>query len=362
MKHLSIIFICCINSALAYGQFFSSAQVVVGKDAVVSVNSEMVNNGQLTSEGNLHLRKGLLNQGELSLNGKVVFDGQGNQFLESTSLVKANILVLAQQGKVTMRTPITIEKSLVLQTGIIEANDNNAVTISDNASVIGASDVSHIKGYVHKSGDDAFEFPIGDGSTLHLFSISKPQGFDEIKVGYINQRPDRLTSKLSADIGEISGESYWEVKGLQGKNTLNVSIKSNEVNHKLLQLRDQQWNLTAGNYSESTLSAQAILSGTTYFTVGTQMETLSEKADVSVYPNPSLGSFEVKLKGFLAEENIRIDISDLNGRILSTQSGKVKTLANKYNFGQETTNGNYILRVLRTEKEESFQQNVLINR
>lgn len=362
MKHLSILTLCCISSTMSYGQFFSSAQVFVSKDAVVSVNSEMVNNGQLISEGNIHLRKGLLNQGELSLDGQVVIDGQGTQFIESASPIKFNTFVVAQQGKVSIRTPMTIGNSLVFRTGIIEANENNVVNIADNGFVTGASDLSHVKGYVQKSGDDAFDFPTGDGSTLHLFSISKPQGYDEIKVGYVNQSPERLTSKLSADISELSGNSYWAVQGSQATNPLNVSINSNEVNHKLLQLRDQQWNLTNGNYSTSTLTAQTSLSGMNYFTVGTQKEILAEKADVSVYPNPSIGSFEIRLKGFSAEENVSIDISDLNGRILSTQTGKVKTLINKYNLGQEASNGNYILRVLRTEKNESFQQNLLINK
>ena len=362
MKRLLLVLIGSSCAVLSQAQFVSNAQIYIGSEALVSVNAEVTNTGTLASEGSLHLRKGLNNQGQLSLNGRVILDGEGTQLIQSATPIKTGTLILAQQGKIALRAPMSIEKQLTFGKGIIETMESNPIEIADNANVVGASDQSHVKGYIRKIGDDAFEFPVGDGSQLHAFAVSKPLTNDEIQVGFVNQNPIRLTSNRATDIEELTGNNYWAVQGARATNPLQVSIASSEAAHQLLQLRDQQWNLTPSTYANNTVSAQTVLTGATYFTVGTQLAASAEKAEISVYPNPSEGAFEVRLKGFSAEENISVDIADLSGRIIATQSGKVKSLNNKYNLSQEAANGSYILRVSRPVKNQTLQQNLLINK
>ncbi len=360
MKKPLLILLGSICTLTGHTQFFSSAEVYIGSGAVVAVNTEVINQGDMRSEGTLHLRKGLNNQGQMSLTGQMVLDGDGNQLLQSDNHVSIGSLFLSQAGRVSLQAPFTIQNQLRFGKGIIENTELFPLELADNAQTSGASNRSHVKGYVQKSGDDAFDFPVGDGNELHAFTISKPAGNDKISVGFVAQNPLRLSNKRADEVAEVTGSSYWAVQGMNSQNTLQVSVTSEQANNQILQLRDNQWNVAASNVENNRVSAQTILSGASYFTIGTQIAELSEKAEVSVYPNPSNGSFDVRLKGFTANENISLDITDLNGRSLVKQEGKVKDFTSKYNIGEKTPNGSYFLRVLRTDKNQSFIQNLLI--
>lgn len=350
----------CAN--VGHAQFFSSAEVFIGSGAVVSVNSEVINQGNLKSEGTLHLRKGMANQGQMALNGDVVLDGEGTQLLQSMNSISVGSLLLSQSGRINLQAPLIVKNQLSFGKGIIENSEMFPLEIADNAQITGASNRSHVKGFVQKSGDDAFNFPVGDGSELHSFAISKPANMDKILVGFVSQSPRRLSNKQADEVAEVTGSSYWAVQNSNNSTNLQVSVAAEQNNNHILQLRDNQWNIATSSVENSVVSAQTVLSGASYFTIGTQITESAEKAEVSVYPNPSNGSFDVRLKGFAANENISVDVIDLNGRSLVKQEGKVKDFTTKYSLGDKTTNGSYFLRVLRTEKNQSFIQNLLITK
>ncbi|WP_428658463.1 T9SS type A sorting domain-containing protein [Runella sp.] len=362
MKKQLLILSGIICAHAGHAQFFSSAEVYIGSGAVVAINSEVINHGSLKSEGTLHLRKGMANQGEMALNGQVVLDGEGTQLLQSKNAINVGSLLLSQAGKVNLQAPLIVQNQLSFGKGIIENNEMFPLGLADNAQITGASNRSHVKGFVQKSGDDAFSFPVGDGSELHSFAISKPTTSDNILVGFVAQSPRRLSTKQADEVEEITGGTYWSVQNSNNYSNLQVSVAAEQANSQILQLRDNQWNITAGSVENSVVSGQAVLTGASYFTVGTQIAEVSEKAEVSVYPNPSNGAFDIRLKGFAPNENISVDITDLNGRSLVRQEGKVKDFTTKYSLGDRATNGSYFLRVLRTEKNQSFIQNLLITK
>ncbi|MEI7581032.1 T9SS type A sorting domain-containing protein [Runella sp.] len=361
MKKLFILLAGSFVTVSAQAQLVSSTDVVISSGTIVTVNSELSNTGNFKSDGDLHLRKGLINQGQMSLNGQVVMDGEGTQVIQSPIQLKAGTFVMSQMGKVVLRAPLFVEQQLILGDGILENNELNLLEIADNGSVTGASNRSHVKGFVLKSGDDSFQFPVGNGSQLQSFTISKPSGYDEIQVGYINQNPTRLSSNRSLDVAELTVDNYWSVKGTNELKPLQVTIASEGNNEQILQLLNNQWNISPTVGNSTTLSSEALLRGATYFTIGTQRAELMEKPDVNIFPNPSSGSFEVRLKGFLADENISFDVIDLSGKSLVKQEGKVKDLKMKYSLDKEVNDGSYILRVIRTDKNQVFNQKLSIN-
>jgi len=362
MKKLFIIFAGCFATVAVQAQLVSSADIVIGSGVIVTVNGELSNTGNFKSEGDLHLRNGLTNQGQMSLNGQVVMDGEGTQLIQSTNQLKAGTFVMSQMGKVVLRAPLLIEQQLTLGDGILENNEQNVLEVADNAYVLGASNRSHIKGYVRKLGDDAFQFPVGNGSQLQAFTVSKPRGYDEIQVGFVNQNPSRLSSKRALEVAELTSDSYWSVQGSNDANPLQVTVRSDDNNQQILQLRNNQWNVSPTTTTDNTISSETVLRGATYFTIGTQRAELTEKADVSIFPNPSNGSFDVRLKGFMPEENVSFDLVDLTGKSFAKQEGQVKDLKTKYSLGKEINNGSYILRVIRTDKNQVFNQKLSINR
>jgi hypothetical protein len=362
MKKLSIIFAGCFATVAVQAQLVSSTDIFIGSGAIVTVNGELSNTGTFKSEGDLHLRNGLTNLGEMSLKGQVVMDGEGTQLIQSNSLIKAGALVMSQMGKVVLRAPLLIEQQLTLGDGILENNEQNLLSMADDALVAGASNRSHIKGFLRKLGDDEFRFPVGNGTQLQAFTVSKPSSYDEIQVGSVNQNPARLSSKRALEVEDLTSDNYWSVQGLNGTNPLMISVNSETGNRQILQLRNSQWSVTPTLSNGSALSSETVLRGATYFTIGTQRPELAEKADVNIYPNPSNGSFEVRLKGFMPEETISFDLVDMTGKSFVRQEGQVKDLKTKYALGNEVNNGSYILRVVRTGKNQVFNQKMSINR
>lgn len=360
MKKLSLILVGCFAAVAVQAQLVSSADVFVGSGVIVTVNTELSNTGNFRSEGDLHLRKGLTNQGQMALNGQVVMDGEGTQLIQSTQPITAGTLVMSQMGKVVLRAPLLVEQQLTLGDGIIENNELNVLSLADNAQVTGASNRSHVKGYLRKLGDDAFSFPVGNGNRLQAFAVSKPNGYDEVQVGYINQNPARLSSQRAMEIADLNTDSYWSVvSNNAAPRQVTVAAEANE--RQIVQLRNNEWQLTPTTTNENSLTSETVLRGATYFTIGTQRAELAEKPDVSIYPNPSNGSFEVRLKGFMGEENISFDVIDLSGKSLMRQEGQVKDLKTKHALGSEVKSGSYILRVIRTDKNQVFNQKLSIN-
>ncbi|MEZ4901455.1 MAG: T9SS type A sorting domain-containing protein [Spirosomataceae bacterium] len=361
MKKLSLIFAGCLATGAVQAQLVSSADVFIGSGVIVTVNTEMTNAGSFKSEGDLHLRKGLNNQGQMSLNGQVVLDGEGTQLIQSTQPITAGTLVLSQMGKVALRAPLLVERQLTLGDGIIENNEFNVLSLGPQAQVTGASNRSHVKGYMRKLGEDAFSFPVGNGTHLQAFALSKPNGYDEVQVGYVSQNPTRLSSQRAIEVADLNTDSYWAVQSNNAApRQITVASATNE--RQIVQLRNNEWQLTPTTTTNNSLSSEAVLRGATYFTIGTQRAELAEKPDVSIYPNPSNGSFEVRLKGFISEENISFDVIDLTGKSLVRQAGQVKDLKTKYTLGNDVKEGNYILRVVRTDKNQVFNQKLSIHK
>ncbi len=139
MKKLSIIFASCFATVAVQAQLVSSADIFISSGAIVTVNGELSNTGNFKSEGDLHLRKGLTNQGQMSLNGQVVMDGEGTQVIQSPIQLKAGTFVMSQMGKVVLRAPLFVEQQLILGDGILENNELNLLEIADNGNVTGGN-------------------------------------------------------------------------------------------------------------------------------------------------------------------------------------------------------------------------------
>lgn len=361
MKKLFILFAGCFTILSAEAQLVSSSDLFISSGVTVTLNGELSNTGNFQSMGDLHLRKGLTNHGQMSLNGQVVMDGEGSQTIQSLNLLKTGVFVMSQMGKVVLQAPLLIEQQLILGNGILMNTEQNPLAIADNATVMGASNSSHVKGFVRKLGDDAFQFPVGSGSELQAFRIAKPSSYDEVQVGYVRQSPISLAPGRTLEIDEFSMDSYWSVKGSNESKPIQISVTSEDKRQQILQLRNNQWGITSSSSVNNVISSEALLSGVTYFTIGTQKSELFEKADVSIFPNPSNGSFEVRLKGFSPEEKVEFDIVDLNGKSFTKQNGQVKDLKTKYDLNKEMNSGSYILRVTRTDKNQVFNQKISIN-
>lgn len=99
---------------------------------------------------------------------------------------------------------------------------------TDGAIHSGESNTSHINGPVTKTGNDAFEFPTGNGSVLGILAISAPPTVNDVfSVQYFNDNPDLAGYDTSAHAGSIlrvSGYEYWQLQRLVGTGTPSITL------------------------------------------------------------------------------------------------------------------------------------------
>ena len=122
---------------------------------------------------------------------------------------------------ITANQDVVIDKTLVLNNGVLTTNGDNLLTINTTATAspaIGKSN-SYVNGKLHKiiSGGSSFNFPVGKGSRWGYASVNNTTGGQKTwSVEYFNGNAfntpevDNFTSS-DANIETISSNEYWRV-------------------------------------------------------------------------------------------------------------------------------------------------------
>lgn len=154
----------------------------------------------------------------------------------------------------------------------------------DNAELYeGATDVFHVNGYVKKTGNDGFVFPVGNGIDLRTLQMSAPSSISsEYAVAWISGNPTSTpdptndnelhsTSSFSGVITAVSTIGQWDWLAVNGTGvglTITVSLPALTGNYftSAADVRLIGWNGTSwvnlGTTGASGLTENSTLSGT----------------------------------------------------------------------------------------------------
>lgn len=167
--------------------------------------------------------------------GRIIFDGTGpqsiNELVVSLTPLFRRITLDKSADTLTLNMPIDIQTDITFTDGILISDVTNIINIYDNATATGASNASFVLGYVLKTGNDAFEFPVGD-SLFRPISISAPSsGSAQFRARYFNNNPAPTYAYglNDAPIDHHSTREYWMLDRVNLTNNVNV-ILSWDVN------------------------------------------------------------------------------------------------------------------------------------
>lgn len=151
-----------------------------------SYNSTSTVAGDINSDANTAITLG-------SSSGRIEMDGTGPQSINDigTSTVPnfRRLEINYSADSITLNMPIRITTDVTFTDGIVVSDSTNILELRDNANATSASDDSFVKGYVLKTGNDAFEFPVGD-SIYRPISISNPSsGSAQFRATYNYSNP-----------------------------------------------------------------------------------------------------------------------------------------------------------------------------
>jgi hypothetical protein len=224
---------------------------------------------------------------------------------------------------ITNAQGIVVTNTAQFSNGITTTVRNNtnagSVHFNDNATYTGGiTDVQHVNGYVSKTGDDAFTFPVGSGTDARTLSVSAPATItDQYSVAWIagdpgsNGDPSNAnalhpTSSFTAPISSVSKQGQWDwipVSGTGAGLTITVSLPAGVNTATALDLRLVGWNgtswidlsgsATATGNTEGSLLSGTMVTGITAIGIGSTTTALPV----------TFGSFDVQKRDCAAALN-----------------------------------------------------------
>jgi autotransporter-associated beta strand protein len=183
----------------------------------------------LTITGSYNVSGGtIFNQGTIKLNGGAIsFPGIGVTINNGTAGTMTN-LEMASTGNMTQTLPFAITGTLTLTSGIIISTATNLITLNDNASVSGVSNLSYVDGPIKKIGNDAFTFPVG--KIIGLATAYVPIGIsapglitDEFTAEYKRSTAE-VYPVINVGINHVSRVDYWTLERTGSTSSIDVTL------------------------------------------------------------------------------------------------------------------------------------------
>jgi len=143
-----------------------------------------------------------------------------------------NLIVNNTGAGIVSNDTITIIKDMDFTDGIVDIGAHEVRFLDDATSEAG-NNGSHVNGQVRKVGNNAFSFPIGDGTYAGQCGISAPSNAsDEFTANYTRQSP--LTANyypMATDgtIANVSEAEYWNIDRVVGTSNVSVSLSYENV-------------------------------------------------------------------------------------------------------------------------------------
>lgn len=209
---------------------------------------------------------------------------------------------------VTLSSDISISNQITLTNGIINSTSTNIFTIEDGVAGMEGSATCYVDGPIKKIGNDAFTFPLGDGTVWAPFQISNLSAdanqYDRWIVEYFDSNPDpEGDDTRESGLIHISSVEYWDVSTtyLNGQN-VDVTLHWKDGSRSLI---DNLSYLVVAHNSGTQWDNEA---GTTAgdLSVGTITTTINTFSPITFGSNNAAMTLPVEwvdFHGFAEEEN-----------------------------------------------------------
>lgn len=343
----------CLVATQLHAQVVNNTDFFVSEGAVVSFNTDVVNEGKLTNNGKIHFQKNFDNLSSVKSAGTVVFDGSTPQVLKSAKELSFSQVLLDNDLK--LETTLRIDESLSFRRGIIESSTKNPLVFAENGKYNGASDFSHVMGVVSKEGNESFEFPLGDGTNFRSFRVARTNENQKLTASYLYRSPLNVSEQVSDGVDALNQSEYWSLKSESLKSEALVSVSNKSDLDGIAFLDKGTWSMT----EDANLSAATNLKDGTLFTLA---KSKNIQPAIGVYPNPTEGEFFLKLSGLNENEMITVDITNQDGSKIMHKNGLVKDLRKAYTLPDNLPATELTVRVIRETSKKALTQKMILNK
>lgn len=208
-----------------------SAATIIRSSLTIEDDNQLdvsASNFAISIQGNWNcLSGGLFND----QNGTVTFNSTtaaqtvlsgGNPFY-NLSVAKSNGIDL------TLSDPAVIANSVTFSAGDIVCAAPNTLTFNDNTTYSGAGNTAHANGVVTKIGNDAFDFPIGNGTVIRPCGIATNPVLisDTYSAYYVAADPDGAgydITLIEPTLEHVSRCEYWMISQDLGSSAVRIKL------------------------------------------------------------------------------------------------------------------------------------------
>lgn len=292
---------------------YPGAQKYVGMDFINAPTGTLINNGAIwythnfTNNGKVDFVNTLATDPALSQ-----FSNSATQHISGTGFTRFYSLFLGSDlvdNAFSLEQSVTVAHRIAFIKGIVVAAQStpetmtNMVLMENGADWTNTSDLSHVDGFVSKTGNSAFTFPIGDGGYYRPVSISAPTATaDCFAARYIYGDPNSAGyTRILRDnsVLRVSDKEYWVLNHTAGNSDVRLTLSwdatktSTSMPSDLSKIRIVRWNggkwvtegniATTGNFTSGTVTANV---------TGYGVFTLATYKVVSVAMNDSISAWE----------------------------------------------------------------------
>ncbi len=205
-------------SVVGTGSIYISGNVTITSTGIYK------NDGAVEIKGNISNDKASMapGAGTTSLTGTLSQTIEGAQPFSFYDVTINN--TSSGASNIVLSKPIVITHSAAFTDGVINAGANT-VSFANSAICAAVTSASYVNGLVEKVGNQAFTFPVGDGTKARTASISPPSSNTDVftcKYFYT----DAFTSgdTYDAGINRITNKEYWEINRTVGTSTPIVTL------------------------------------------------------------------------------------------------------------------------------------------
>jgi len=198
------------GTATFFGDFINTSTGTVTNNGTIYILANVTNNGSYVS----------------SNTGLERLEGAAAQTIDGSMMLVWHDVLLDNGNGVTIANEVRVEGVFTFNDGAITTDRNapaDQLHFWDGATYSGQNDARHVHGYVCKTGNDAFTFPVGDGTTLRTIAIPAPPNVtDELCAAYFSGDPGSAalpagahfsTAATGAGVGNVSSVEYWDLDG-----------------------------------------------------------------------------------------------------------------------------------------------------
>jgi len=176
-----------------------------------TVAGVLVNNGTVFIKGSLtNDQPGMAaGVGTLHLNGSSV------QPVNGTQVFRTNDLVTDNSAGITLNNNLSVAGVHTFTNGLIASSATpNYLVYEAGSSYTGSNDSRHVTGWVKKTGNSNFTFPVGDATYQRTAAVSNLSAAAEINCHYYTATQNIFS--LTSPVVQVKANEFWQIDKVSG--------------------------------------------------------------------------------------------------------------------------------------------------